>query len=147
MSSAKILKKVKYLLNKDGFCKYEGYCSFAHGDTDLRKKNDNTFMQQMPINPQLMQMYPQYMPTDMGMMFNPYQMGAMPQAMDLSQMYGFPQQMQGMPNMQNRNYNMYGNDSLNINPNDTKNQETFGGNSNLSNLNTINNIYPQKYQK
>ena len=104
-------------------------------------------MQQIPINP-MMQMYPQYIPQELGMMYNPYQIGAIPQAMDLSQIYGFPQQYQGMSNMQNMNFGMpFGNESVNINPNENKDKESYGGNSNLSNLNTINNIYPQKYQK
>ncbi len=140
------------IIKIDGYCKYEGFCSFAHGDSDLRKKNENSFLQ-MPMNPQMMQVYPQVFPQELGMMYNPYQMGMVQQPMDLNQIYGFPQPIQNLgnlPNMQGMGYPMgYGNEALfQGNPNDQLKDQENSGNSNLSNLNTINNvIYQPKFQK
>ena len=44
---------------KNGTCKYGNYCTFAHGENDLKKKEDNLFQMQMNMssmyfNPMLM---------------------------------------------------------------------------------------------
>ena len=35
---------------KDGTCKYGVHCTFAHGDTELRHKNDNLYQMQYVSN-------------------------------------------------------------------------------------------------
>lgn len=85
----KIVKCKNY--EKDGSCKYGNHCTYAHGDDDLRSKNEN-MLQIQPVQ----MMIPMY-----GMDMN--QMNQMMPGMDMAQM----QQMMGvnpmanMPNMPN----------------------------------------------
>ncbi len=122
---------------KDGTCKYEGFCTFAHGESELRTKNDNSlFTQQIPLNPQFV--YPQMMPQDF-QFANNFQMFPQQNLYDINQLYAF----QGIPNL-NMN-NMYGNEMTN-NPNDNVNNMVFQSqnNSNLNNnLNPNLNFYQQ----
>ena len=120
---------------KKGNCKYREYCTFAHGETELRTKNENTFMvtnnntntnnsNQFNYNNPQMQMYlpqqqfagnfagnfpgnPPEWSGDFNQLYN-YQGG-----------YPFPMQMQGNDNMtinpNNINLNMNSNLGVNIN--------------------------------
>ena len=75
---------------KDGTCKYGAHCTFAHGDAEIRNKNDNLY-----------QMQP-----GMGLMMQPFmfdmnammQMGQMNQlqGMDMGQL-GINPMMMGIP--------------------------------------------------
>lgn len=116
----------------DGTCKYESFCSFAHGDDELRKKSDN-LMLQVPVNTQFM--VPQYNVEDPNYFYQ-FQ-GGMPQhQIDMGSMYGY-----GHPGMMPQ-YMMppYGSAEFGqIQPLEQfKDQQ--GANSHLSNLNTINNV-------
>ena len=144
----KVFKKIKL----DGFCKYESFCSFAHGDTEIRSKTENVpqILGSFPMNPQLMQMYPQYAAQDYSMMYGSpnFPMMMMPQRYDLNQVYGYQPMQQQQQQQQIPNYNIgLGNENFVNNQIDNKDLGVFGG-SNLSNLNTNNNlnIY-QQYQK
>lgn len=92
----------------EGQCKYGSHCTFAHGDQELRSKNDQMMGMGMGANAQQnpMMMYQQQM-YDYIMMNQMQAMGQMPQMpMDYQAdpnmyMMGMPQEM----NMNNMNLN------------------------------------------
>ena len=110
-------------LEKDGTCRYGNKCTFAHGDEDLRKKEDN--MKNMSNG------IPMFMVLDQNgnpMMFQPQQ------GFDYSQMQMLPinfdqnQLMMGMGMMpQNANIPQEGNmgmqNNINQSGNNNKNQQ------------------------
>ena len=97
---------------KDGTCKYGVHCTFAHGDAEIRNKNDNLY-----------QMQP-----GMGLMMQPFmfdmnalmQMGQMNQlnGMDMGQM-GINPMMMGIPM---NNVEQPTNESNNNNQNEEQNK-------------------------
>ena len=104
---------------KEGICKYESFCTFAHGDSELRSKVDNSLLtQQIPFNPQFM--YPQMTPQDFQLMNN-FQMMPQQNIYDINQMYQFqnipPEMMMNNPNDNNMPFpqNMSNLNNLNAN--------------------------------
>ena len=74
---------------KDGTCKYGVHCTFAHGDAEIRNKNDNLYQMQ----PQMGMMLQPFM-FDMNAMMKMGQMNQL-QGMDMAQI-GFNPMMMGM---------------------------------------------------
>ena len=74
---------------KDGTCKYGVHCTFAHGDAEIRNKNDNLYQMQ----PQMGMMLQPFM-FDMNAMMKMGQMNQL-QGMDMAQI-GFNPMMIGM---------------------------------------------------
>jgi hypothetical protein len=148
-------------LNLDGNCKYGSVCTFAHGDTEIRTKSDNTLVMSENavnydsnfnpnmINPYLMQdpnfmynMMMQQQMMEMQMQGGMDQKGQMNQYMGNQQMMGVPQdfnlnemnsQFYMNPNNMNNNINSMNN---NMNPN----------NMNSPDFNNLNNNYMDPMQ-
>ncbi len=90
--------KGKSLFNIDGVCKYSNTCTFAHGETELRTKVENSMLSQTTMNPQFM--------------FNPYMMDPnMMMQMQMQYGMGMPMDMNGQ-----QGFNMDGT-GFNLNPN------------------------------
>ena len=115
---------------KKGNCKYREYCTFAHGESELRSKNENTFLvgnnsnpstmnnniNQFNYNNPLMQMFmPQQFIGNFrdNFMGNPVEsLGDYNQLNNMQGGYPFQMQMQGNENMMINPNNI----NLNINP-------------------------------
>ena len=107
MINYKIVKCKNF--EKEGTCKYGNHCTFAHGDKDLRNKNQNIYQMnnQMMMIPMMNEMYP--MPIMMpqpGMDMNQMQQMMFAQNMNpnpLMMMNMMPPVQDGMNNPENIN--------------------------------------------
>ena len=107
MINYKIVKCKNF--EKEGTCKYGNHCTFAHGDKDLRNKNQNIYQMnnQMMMIPMMNEMYP--MPIMMpqpGMDMNQMQQMMSAQNMNpnpLMMMNMMPPVQDGMNNPENIN--------------------------------------------
>ena len=107
MINYKIVKCKNF--EKEGTCKYGNHCTFAHGDKDLRNKNQNIYQMnnQMMMIPMMNEMYP--MPIMMpqpGMDMNQKQQMMSAQNMNpnpLMMMNMMPPVQDGMNNPENIN--------------------------------------------
>ena len=107
MINYKIVKCKNF--EKEGTCKYGNHCTFAHGDKDLRNKNQNIYQMnnQMMMIPMMNEMYP--MPIMMpqpGMDMNQMQQMMSAQNMNpnpLMMMNMMPPVQDGMNNHENIN--------------------------------------------
>ncbi len=116
---------------KDGTCKYGKHCTFAHGDDELRSKNENIYQMQpqMLYNPfidpmmlQMQMMNNNYFDGNQIQNFNPLINGQVDQN----------QLMMGM--------NMNGNNLNNFNGNNLNGNELDLNNLNMNNMNNMNNL-------
>ena len=94
---------------KDGTCKYGQHCTFAHGDKDLRNKNENMYQMNNPI---MMMPFPYPMEGGFQVM--------VPQGVDMSQM----QPMMMAQNPQFMAMNMMGNNEMGNNNVEQKPENT-----------------------
>jgi hypothetical protein len=116
---------------KDGTCKYGKHCTFAHGDNELRSKNENIYQMQpqMLYNPfidpmmlQMQMMNNNYFDGNQIQNFNPLINGQVDQN----------QLMMGM--------NINGNNLNNFNGNNLNRNELDLNNLNMNNMNNMNNL-------
>ena len=112
---------------KDGSCKYGKYCTFAHGDNDLRSKNENLYQ----IQPQIM-----YNPFIDPMMLQMQMMNNF----DGNKMQNMNQIMNGQvdQNQLMMRMNLNGNNLNNFNGNDLDLNNLNMNNININNMNMNN---------
>ena len=118
---------------KDGSCKYGKYCTFAHGDNDLRSKNENLYQ----IQPQIMYnpfIDPMMLQMQMMNNFDGNKMQNMNQIMN-----GQVDQNQLMMRM-NLNGNNNNMNMNNMNMNNMNNMNMNNMNMNNMNMNNMNNM-------
>ena len=104
MANYKIVKCKNF--EKDGTCKYGIHCTFAHGDKELRNKNQNMYQlnNQMMMFPMMNEMYPmQIMMPPAGMDVNQMQQMMPPNMNPLMMMNMMPPIPDGMNNPDNNN--------------------------------------------